>query len=430
MKLVSVSGREVNKKRAGRVGFSSRSIAWIVMICMVLMLFPVMAMSSESPDSVIFSDEGEPADPSGEPGEDEPGEGTGDGDEPGDGDDSDDPDENEDGTDPADDDEEEPKDEEEPGEEGKGAKDPDGDIDLDDAGDLDGDLDDVDLLTLAMDDLEVLAVVTPINLSGNPATDGGPGWSWVGGTTRTLTLTELDMNVAAGTAISLPTGATVELIGTNTITAPDGYGISFASNGTICGSGTLTITSDEASIYCDINLTISDTGKITITSNRDGISVRNEMLIKNSDIRVINAGRTGINAGWETITGDVSITIINSTINIDKNGGGYNSGIRAEGDLIIDNSTVIISDSEAIGIDTSWGGGIEIINNSTVTIKAEDIGIKSSEDIKINNGIVTISSQFEGIETEGNVYFNGGTVTITSEFYIAVLAASIFFNGG
>ena len=108
------------------------------------------------------------------------------------------------------------------------------------------------------------------------ADGSGPGWDWVN-STRTLTLTNFSHSTSADTALRLPGGATIVLVGANTITSTfsstsgSSDGIFCSGALTIKGSGSLDVKSGKADeahgIYANGGiLTFSEAVTVNATS--------------------------------------------------------------------------------------------------------------------------------------------------------------------
>ena len=130
-------------------------------------------------------------------------------------------------------------------------------------------------------------------------TYGSGSWSWVQ-STKTLTLNNITHSTSADNALQLPDGATLVLVGANTITSTYSgsnthtRGIAGGDNLTITGSGSLNLTggtasSDYESFGLDtFYLTISGGATVTAAGgtggNSYGISARGGLTISDSTV--------------------------------------------------------------------------------------------------------------------------------------------------
>lgn len=208
---------------------------------------------------------------------------------------------------------------------------------------------------------------------------------------NTLTLNGVDFTSTADIAVILPGGATIELVGDNTITNANSntgeessYGIYVEGNLTIGGSGTLTVT-----------------GGMSVYS--DGIYVSSYY---NGESRV--GGRLTITGGTVTARGGKAK---------------YSYGIYTDGGVTISGGQV-----EAIGATTDNGSSIGIDTNKDVVITGGTVTARGSEaadnsfgirtgynfSLTISGGTLTATSDTAnysyGIYTKGGVTISGGHV--------------------
>ena len=208
---------------------------------------------------------------------------------------------------------------------------------------------------------------------------------------NTLTLNGVDFTSTADIAVILPGGATIELVGDNTITNANSntgkessYGIYVEGNLTIGGSGTLTVT-----------------GGMSLFS--DGIYVSSYY---NGESRV--GGRLTITGGTVTARGGKAK---------------YSYGIYTDGGVTISGGKV-----EAIGATTDNGSSIGIDTNKDVVITGGTVTARGSEaadnsfgirtgynfSLTISGGTLAATSDTAnysyGIYTKGGVTISGGHV--------------------
>ena len=163
---------------------------------------------------------------------------------------------------------------------------------------------------------------TGVSADGSDTYNGG-SWSWVQDT-KILTLTNIRHTSTAQLALKLPTGATIVLIGANTLTstnASSGNGYSTAisaGNLTIRGSGSLNAAGGNAAygsssygIECLASLTISENASVTATggttalgSSRGIICVSALIISDNASVTATGGtSASGISGGFSATSG-------------------------------------------------------------------------------------------------------------------------------
>ncbi|MCL2704165.1 MAG: S-layer homology domain-containing protein [Defluviitaleaceae bacterium] len=254
---------------------------------------------------------------------------------------------------------------------------------------------------LAVTPMAATTIEERIDLTDNPQSASGPGWSWAGAPTNTLTLNGLDLRVSGGTglgtsAIRLPdnVNSTVTLIGNNTITNSTtgtnrSMGIFIDTTGnstgslTINGSGTLNINvsntganNSPSGLYLDHGTININGGTLNITAASSNIGAhvypiyinrsitKQDINIDNSTVNIVSSGASSSSFGITTANGDINIT--DSTVDIIASGGetqsNYGLFAGAGGQVKINSGTVSIT--------TGTGGTSRAIrsNNNTNNI--------------------------------------------------------------
>ncbi|MGM9658254.1 MAG: hypothetical protein ACI3W9_04620, partial [Eubacteriales bacterium] len=185
-----------------------------------------------------------------------------------------------------------------------------------------------------------------------------------------LTLNGVDFTADADIAVILPAGATIELVGDNTITNAGSstdvgfnYGIFVEGNLTIGGSGTLTVTGGTATYS-------------------DGIYVSSYY---NGDSRV-----------------DGILTITGGTVTAMGGAAKYSYGVYTDGGIIITGGTF-----EAIGNTTDNGSSLGIDTNKNVVVSGGTVTAMGGAAMNNSIGIRTSSG--------GSLTITGGTVTATGD---------------
>ena len=250
-------------------------------------------------------------------------------------------------------------------------------------------------------------------MAGEGAVVGGSAGS------RTLTLTDFDFSTTATTALNVPGGTTIVLVGDNTI-------ISTGS-----GSG------NSAGITATGNLAINGTGSLTAMGGASTDSDSYGIYAQSSGVITINGGTinaTGGDAEWESVgihaQGNITIndgaTVIAKGSESLVNGGSNSYGIRSNnGSVTITGGTVNAEGDKAGG--HSYG----IVANTNITIsggmvEAKGEAARFSYGILVGNGDLTISGSADvtatggaaeysrGIAADNNTIISGGTVTAYS----------------
>ena len=262
------------------------------------------------------------------------------------------------------------------------------------------------------------------------------GWTWEYDTVNekyTLTLDNVDIAVANGTAIQLPNPKTdikvdILLIGENTVSgggngtydgalcgiyAPVNTQNPYSVDVTILGSGTLNVSSNpnqpithnygkaiyivngsltvvedatinaNGTILASYDITIRDS-EITVKGFNDNgaLYTYNNIIIENSkiDAAVDNQRVGNPDNNTYSIFGDKGVTIKDSSVT--ATGGAYGIIAGANGDLIIKNSEIIADGHTRYGL----GGKNVVIENGAVVTAGKWYGIYASDGvIDVNN---------------------------------------------
>ena len=225
---------------------------------------------------------------------------------------------------------------------------------------------------------------TPLNVTGAAFNQNqhGQGWFW-DATNHVLTLNNFDMHIASQqSAITVPTGAAVRLLGENNVT-------------TLAGSvhSVMTTNTAGATVYFEGAGILNANAPNTTGS---AFSIAN-IVINGGTINVTSGGN-----GMGSNAANATVTINNGTVNIDAGNNGINTG--AGGNVTIAGGTVNIN-AEGNGI----SGDDVAIEGGTVDIVADGNGIN----ILTDDGSVNISGGSVSIEADGQgIYDRGGAVDV------------------
>ena len=236
-------------------------------------------------------------------------------------------------------------------------------------------------------------------LLNDAKTEGAENSTW-DSTTKTLTLNGVNFTTTNPTAMILPAGATINLVGENTITSTNSdteqdmsFGILAVGNLTIEGDGTLTVTGGATDgSYGSRGIYAYGTVKIeggTVNANGGGNA--------NSSV-AIEAGTVEIKAGTVTATGRKATS--------------DSTGIYA-GVVAISGGTVTATGDEATN-DYSYG----ISAHNDVTISGGDVTATASTAPVRSYGIyIEVDYDYSNGQyvTAGNIIISGGHVTAQAE---------------
>lgn len=243
-------------------------------------------------------------------------------------------------------------------------------------------------------------------LLNDAKTEGAENSTW-DSTTKTLTLNGVNFTTTNPTAMILPAGATINLVGENTITSTNSdteqdmsFGILAVGNLTIEGDGTLTVTGGESNDYGSRGIYVqykdeNAAGDLTITS---GTVNANGSGNASSSVGIATGGTVEIKAGTVNATGGKA----NST----------STGISAY-DVAIFGGTVTATGNEAT---KDYSYGIHVHND--VTISGGDVtATASTAPVKSYGIYIEVDYDYSNGQyvTAGNIIISGGHVTAQAE---------------
>lgn len=224
---------------------------------------------------------------------------------------------------------------------------------------------------------------------------------------------------------------------------------------TINGSGSLTVTCvTNHGIVSKDDLAVTG-GTVTVTAAGHGLCAKDQVKVSGGTF-IIHAGKDGIHAENKDDATLGSIYLAGSTWNITADG----DAVDAAASLQIDSGTYTLSSgggSQNASIQSNgefnpnwgqWGGysstsqstagtsakglkasGDLIINNGTVAIDSSDDALHSNSSLYIMEGALTLSSGDDGVHADNAILIAGGTVTITKS-YEGIEAQNITISGG
>lgn len=251
----------------------------------------------------------------------------------------------------------------------------------------------------------------------------------------TLILKDLSLTSSTTAPISLnkSTKTTIEVVGTVTLTDKEdistedtnedfeGACIKVKSGSVLNLKGTGMLNTDGAS--CKNGIKGAATSQITIDGSITfNIKAANSGLAADGSM-ILNSGTFNVEAE-DAIKCDPDDDDTESLGDLTINGGTYtvkatDDGIRANGKLEINNGTFDITASE--GLEATYlviNGGTFVINASDDAINASNKSTRYSMKVEINDGDITIKmgqGDTDAIDSNGDLIMNGGTLNITAQ---------------
>lgn len=176
-----------------------------------------------------------------------------------------------------------------------------------------------------------------IDLSSSEAETYGNGWFWDAGSMK-LTLYGVDIEVSGGSAIIVPDGATIELVGYNKLTTKEEENYALYDKGsiTITGSGVLECNGIQATTKLSVDSSYIKTSYHINASNIDisdgyieangGISAENDLTVTGgylkatrTNLSAVIANNVTVSAGYVEAYSDVNAISVASDL-INSNG--------------------------------------------------------------------------------------------------------------
>jgi len=205
-----------------------------------------------------------------------------------------------------------------------------------------------------------------------------------------------------------------------------------ASDLTITGSGSLSVTGNYNDGISSKDGLILAAGKITISAVDDGIRGKDYVYVKEGSITVTAQG-DGIKSDNEEDTSKGFITITFGKIEVDAGGDAITAQTNVQvsgGELILESGGGSNSQiDETLSAKGIKGGSSVTIDNGSVTVDSADDSLHSNNSLIINNGIITLSSGDDGMHSDTTLAINGGEITI-SRSYEGIESAVITINNG
>jgi len=195
----------------------------------------------------------------------------------------------------------------------------------------------------------------------------------------------------------------------------------YVSGGTISGtvSGGGETASDEtvaasAGIKCGGNITV-DGGTFVLKATGDGdkgINCDGTITINGGDFNVTTTGaRYGDNSSGTGGWGGWGPGDDPDSDDSDKSSSA--KGIRAEGDITINDGTFVLSTTGGEGSEAIESKAVMTINGGTLEIEAYDDAMNSSSHMYVNGGhIYTHATNNDGLDSNGDMYLNGGVLMV------------------
>lgn len=206
----------------------------------------------------------------------------------------------------------------------------------------------------------------------------------------------------------------------------DGTAYAAAADYTVNGvTYTVDCTGAKGAINSDDTLEVKGKGSLTVKGNyKHGIALGDDISIENGVFHITSV-KDAIHANDDiTVNGkNVEITIDSQADGLDSEGTlnltllktanitAAGKGIKADGDIVIDDGTYTVSTTD----DCINGNAAVTINGGTFTLSSGDDGITAVTDLYINGGVVNITQAGgKGIKNDGDINITGGDITVNS----------------
>lgn len=213
----------------------------------------------------------------------------------------------------------------------------------------------------------------------------------------------------------------------------------------------------NASFFSKTDLTIVGSGTLTVTGNyNDGIASKDGLIITNDAIVNVTAADDGIRGKDYLILTDATVTVISSgdgfkSDNDDDATYGYiyiensdititaeNDGIQAESAALIAGGTLTITSgggsSVNLGDDADSAKGIKsesyiVVDGGTITIDAADDAFNSNNVLVVNGGTLDLATGDDALHADNSTAIFDGTITITNS-YEGIEGTIVIIAGG
>ena len=223
-----------------------------------------------------------------------------------------------------------------------------------------------------------------LNLANVKQHEKGRGYYW-DNRKKILTLDGFNLSTSSDLGLKLPENATVELVGTNRISASK-YALSFTGNVTFTGKGTLIIDSGDVGIYSYSSNTAHkirlNGGKLNVNGDRYAIlSEKSEISVTGGTLEVSSDSGTSVMCRVFGATGGTitSSGTIHATHQILINAANVEASAENAPALLSDNLFSLEYVKLSCGDSASVSAGVEIYNGeSYVSTEAVSKGPRSS----------------------------------------------------
>jgi len=230
----------------------------------------------------------------------------------------------------------------------------------------------------------------PIDLSSNPDSASGSGWTWEGGVDRTLTLTSARLTFQGDYGFRLPEGAVI-----------------------CCTSGTqnaITVNSGKTAvgILADGRLSLRGSGSLEmkVSANEEivGISVTNGELIYDNMTLSVSAGdgtarSQGIAVGKRAVLTNAVLSASSSVC------------LSVGGDMTASSSTLSLSGGQTGEAALDVGGELEL-TNVTLSVSSQGTGICLDE-LETTASTVSIAGGEYALYARGDVKIGSGKLELS-----------------
>ena len=152
-------------------------------------------------------------------------------------------------------------------------------------------------------------------------------------------------------------------------------------------------------------------GTITIDSYGDGIQSNGSLTVNGGTLDISTyegssySNQKDPSQNWGGMPGNTNWGTGSTSSSSDVSA----KGLKAEGDLTLNNGTITFDTSD----DGIHCGSNLVVNGGSYTIATGDDGLHSDKDLTVNGGTITITKSYEGIEGT-TITINDGTIKLTS----------------
>jgi hypothetical protein len=202
---------------------------------------------------------------------------------------------------------------------------------------------------------------------------------------------------------------------------------------TICGEGSLSVTSNKNDAIRSSDGLIIKSGNIQVASVDDGVCGKDYIVVKGGHITVNSVG-DAFKSDNDVNTNRGYVSIEQGTLALTST---HADAISAETDILVTGGTFTVTSggggniAPANGVSTKAlkGKVSVVIDNGDFTINSSDDAIHSNDTIIINNGKYVISTGDDAVHADNVLEVNGGSFAIV-KCYEGLESADLTINNG